>query len=124
MAGREYRDRGIAGLASHSAIERSERARHCRISAEQGGLVMRTLEGQAADAFVATLENRGSRFDDIEPAVRKIVDDIRRNGDPALLKYAHQFDGLDPAQPLRVCESEMRDAWERTPAQLQTALRK
>lgn len=85
---------------------------------------MRTLEGQAADAFVAKLENRGSRFDEIEPAVRKIVDDVRRNGDAALLKYAYQFDGLDQQQPVGVCESEMKEAWTQAPAQLQTALRK
>ena len=85
---------------------------------------MRTLEGQAADAYVKNLESRGSRFDEIEPAVRKIVDDLRSNGDAALVKYARQFDGLDRAQPVRVCESEMKEAWERTPAQLQTALRK
>jgi histidinol dehydrogenase len=85
---------------------------------------MRTLEGQAADAFVANLENRGSRFDDIEPAVSKIVDDVRRNGDAALLKYAHQFDGLDRPQTVRVCESDIQHAWKKAPAQLQTALRK
>src|SRR3954467_13276983 len=124
MAGREYRDRGIAGLASHSAAQRSECARHRRISAEQGGHVMRMLEGQAADAFVANLENRGSRFDDIEPAVSKIVDDVRRNGDAALLKYAHQFDGLDRPRSVRVCESDIQHAWKKAPAQLQTALRK
>jgi len=84
---------------------------------------MRTLEGQAADAYVKKLENRGSRFDEIEPAVHKIVDDVRSNGDAALLKYARQFDGLDSEQPLRVCESEMKEAWKRAPAQLQTALR-
>jgi histidinol dehydrogenase len=83
---------------------------------------MRTLEGQAADAYVKKLENRGSRFDEIEPAVRKIVDDVRSNGDAALLKHARQFDGLDSEQPLRVCDSEMKEAWKRTPAQLQTAL--
>ena len=85
---------------------------------------MRTLEGQAADAFVATLENRGARFDEIEPAVRKIVDEVRRNGDAALLKYARQFDGLNRPQSVRVCDSEIKDAWKRAPAQLQTALRK
>ena len=84
---------------------------------------MRILEGQAADAFVAKLEKRGARFDEIEPAVRKIVDDVRTDGDAALLKYAQQFDGVDPAQPVRVCESEMKDAWKRAPSQLLAALR-
>lgn len=83
---------------------------------------MRTLEGQAADAYLKKLENRGSRFDEIEPAVRKIVDDVRSNGDAALSKYARQFDGLNSEQPLRVCDSEMKEAWKRAPAQLQNAL--
>src|SRR5947199_9023320 len=53
---------------------------------------------------------------------RKIVDDVRRNGDAVLLKYACQFDGLDPAQPVRVSESEMKQAWRKAPALLRTAL--
>ena len=85
---------------------------------------MRTLEGQAAEAYVKRLENRGSRFDEIDPAVRKIVDDVRINGDTALLKYARQFDGLDSGELLRVGDSEMKDAWKRAAASLKTALRK
>jgi histidinol dehydrogenase len=83
---------------------------------------MRMLEGLAASAYVKKLENRGSRFDEIEPAVRKIVDDVRSNGDAALLAYARQFDGLNSEQPLRVGESDIKDAWKRTPARLRTAL--
>jgi histidinol dehydrogenase len=84
---------------------------------------MRMLEGQNANAYVKKLENRSSRFDEIEPAVRKIVDDVRNNGDAALLAYARQFDGLDSEQSLRIGESDIKDAWKRAPAQLQTALK-
>ena len=35
------------------------------------------------------------RLDEIEPAVRKIVEDVRDNGDAALVSYAQKFDGLD-----------------------------
>jgi histidinol dehydrogenase len=83
---------------------------------------MRTFEGQAAATFVANVEDRGSRLEEIEPVVRKIVDDVRRNGDAALLKYACQFDGLDPAQPVRVSESEMKEAWRQAPALFRSAL--
>ena len=85
---------------------------------------MRTLEGQAAQAYVTKVENRGSRLDEIEPAVRKIVDDVRVNKDRDLLKYARKFDGLDPTEPLRVRESDMKDAWKRAPVLLKTALQK
>lgn len=84
---------------------------------------MRMLEGQNANAYVKKLENRSSRFDEIEPAVRKIVDDVRNNGDAALLAYARQFDGLDSEQSLRIGESDIKDSWKRAPAQLQTALK-
>lgn len=84
---------------------------------------MRMLDGQAADGYVTDLENRGSRFDEIEPAARKIIDDVRGNGDSALFKYARQFDGLDSEQPLQVGESDIEDSWKQAPAQLQAALR-
>jgi histidinol dehydrogenase len=84
---------------------------------------MRILEGQVADAFVANVEDRGSRLGELEPVVRKIVDDVRRDRNAALLKHASQFDGLDAAQPLRVSESEMKQAWKHAPAPLQTALK-
>lgn len=84
---------------------------------------MRILEGSAAEAYVKTLEQRGSRLDEVEPAVRRIVDDVRRNGDEALLKYAREFDGLRRKQNLRVSKSELKDAWNGAPVQLRTALR-
>lgn len=83
---------------------------------------MRMLEGHAADAYVKQLEKRGSRFDEIEPTVRKIVEDVRDNGDAAVVSYAQKFDGLGPAEPLRVTESEMKAAWKRAPVSLRSAL--
>lgn len=84
---------------------------------------MRILEGRAAETRVRLLERRGSRLDEVEPAVRKIVGDVRRNGDRALLKYARKFDGLGPKQSLQVSDSELRDAWKSAPVELRRALR-
>jgi histidinol dehydrogenase len=84
---------------------------------------MRILHGKAADAYVASLETRGSRLNDVEPAVRRIVEDVRRDKDRPLLKCAREFDGLEQKQNLRVSDSELKDAWKRAPASLQTALR-
>jgi histidinol dehydrogenase len=84
---------------------------------------MRILQGKAADRYVRLLERRGSQLDTIEPAVRKIVEDVRQSGDRALLKYASRFDGLKPEQSLRVGESELREAWKATPKPLRSALR-
>jgi histidinol dehydrogenase len=83
---------------------------------------MRILQGKAAEAYVRSLEHRGSRLDEIEPAVRKIVDDVRRNGDRALLKYARKFDGHGAKQSLRVGESELWAAWKAAPKEFRAAL--
>lgn len=83
---------------------------------------MRILQGKAAETYVRSLERRGSRLDEIEPAVREIVDDVRRNGDRALLKYARKFDGLGAKDRLRVDEPELRSAWKAAPKELRTAL--
>jgi histidinol dehydrogenase len=84
---------------------------------------MRILEGKAADEYVTNLGTRGSRLDEVEPAVRRIVEDVRRDKDRPLLKYAREFDGLEPKQNLRVSDCELKDAWKLAPAPLQTSLR-
>jgi histidinol dehydrogenase len=50
------------------------------------------------DAAVRRLEGRGS--DDlsaVEPAVRQILDDVRTEGDEAVLRYSERFDGKRPS---------------------------
>ena len=84
---------------------------------------MRILRGKTAEAYVRSLERRGSRLDEIEPAVRKIVEDVRHNRDRALRKYARKFDGLGTKQSLRVEESALQAAWKNTPKELRSALR-
>lgn len=84
---------------------------------------MRILEGKAAELYVRSLERRGSRLEEIEPAVERIVADVRRHGDGALRKYAHKLDGLGAKQKLRVGESELRSAWKAAPQPLRSALK-
>jgi len=83
---------------------------------------MRVLSGKSAAAYVGEIERRGSRLKSIEPAVRRIVEDVRRNGDRSLLRYARKFDALAPKQNLRVSQAEMRAAWNRAPASWRKAL--
>jgi histidinol dehydrogenase len=77
----------------------------------------------AADALVQTLERRGAvNTARVEPVVRRILADVRKNGDRALLKYATQFDGLAKGRPLLVSREEMKAAWEATTPKLQAAM--
>src|SRR5437660_410838 len=86
--------------------------------------VMRILEGAAQASLVAALAERGATdLTEVEPLVRRIVRNVRRNGDRALRRYATQWDGLDKGEPLRVREADLQDAWERTDPELQDAIK-
>src|SRR6185437_11202712 len=78
---------------------------------------------KAAEAYVRLLESRSSRFSEVEPAVKKIVEEVRREGDQALVKYARKLDGLEAKQGLRVSEGEMRKALQAASPKLRSALR-
>jgi histidinol dehydrogenase len=84
---------------------------------------MRILDGVKKDRFVRELEQRGSSdLAEVEPVVRRIVNDVKRKGDRALRRYAERWDGLGKNESLRVPESDLHDAWQKTPAELQDAI--
>ena len=77
----------------------------------------------AADALIETLERRGAvSTARVEPVVRRILAEVRKSGDRALLKYATKFDGLAKGQKLLVSREEMKAAWETTAPKLQAAM--
>ncbi|MGC1460772.1 MAG: histidinol dehydrogenase [Terracidiphilus sp.] len=85
--------------------------------------LIRTKGRGAAETaeLLSALERRGgAALDSVLPAVRRIVTDVRKRGDRALLRYASQFDGLVGVETLRVMPEEMADAW----GSLDPALRK
>src|SRR5580692_3600949 len=84
---------------------------------------MRILSGAAAAASVRRMAARGSRYAEVEPGVRRIVADVRRRGDRAVRKYAEQWDGLPPREPLRVAEEEIKAAWKSAAPELKASLR-
>ena len=47
---------------------------------------------------------------DTEKTVARIVNDVRKNGDRALRKYALKFDGLERNQPIVISQQELTDA--------------
>jgi len=73
--------------------------------------------------LLAALEDRGgAALDSVLPAIRRIVADVRRQGDGALLRYAAKFDGLADASALRVSPGEMAAAWKALSPAMQEAL--
>jgi histidinol dehydrogenase len=84
---------------------------------------MRILSGAAARASVRKMAARGSRYAEVEPAVRRIVADVRRQGDRALRKYGERWDDLRPQESLQVSEQEIRAAWKSAAPDLKASLR-
>jgi len=73
---------------------------------------IRTLGDKRAEAFVRKMEQRGAAdLARVEKPVRRIVEDVRKNGDAALRRYAQKWDGLAPKQSLRASEKELQEAW-------------
>jgi len=85
---------------------------------------MRILSGLKKDRFVRTLEQRGATdLAEVEPEVRRIVNEIRRDGDRGLRRYAAKWDGLGKGEPLRVPDADLHEAWQKAPGELKDAIR-
>ena len=86
-------------------------------------MLLRILAGAKKDRFVRALEQRGATdLAQIEPAVRRIIGNVRRNGDRALRRYAARWDGLGSSEPVQVPEADLQHAWQKTPGELQEAI--
>ena len=76
-----------------------------------------------AAALMTELEQRGAvSTASVEGVVRGILDDVRKNGDKAVAKYAQRFDSLAPKAGLRVSREEMQAAWDATSPELREAM--
>jgi histidinol dehydrogenase len=84
---------------------------------------MRILSDAAARAKVRKMAARGSRYVEVEPAVRRIIADVRRQGDRAIRKYAELWDGLSPEESLQLSEPEIQAAWKSAAPELKSSLR-
>jgi histidinol dehydrogenase len=85
---------------------------------------MRILDGAERNNFVQALEQRGTTdLAEVEPAVRRIVNDVRRNGDRALRRYTSRWDGLGEDECLRVPSSDLEKAWRESSTELQNAVK-
>lgn len=64
-------------------------------------------------------------MDTIEKIVRKIIEDVRKEGDKALLKYTKRFDGISLSTPvLRIPPEVVRESVDKVSPQLLATLRK
>lgn len=85
---------------------------------------MRILADRRAELMVRKLERRGpAGLARVERPVRRIVEDVRRNGDRALRRYAERWDGLKRQEPLTASAAELEKAWNSVSEEFRQALR-
>ncbi len=77
---------------------------------------------EAAETLAALERRGGAALDAVLPAVKRIVADVRKRGDRALLRYAAKFDGLAGPNAMRVPQEEMAAAWKALDPALRDAL--
>jgi histidinol dehydrogenase len=78
---------------------------------------------QQTEETLLALERRGNAaLDSVFPAVKRIVADVRKQGDRALFRYAAQFDGLKDSADMRIDPEEMSAAWDALNPTLRDAL--
>ncbi len=83
---------------------------------------MRTLEGASARSCVSTLANRAEDLDKVSNKVRHIVNNVRRDGDRALRRYAQRWDGLAENEAVKVDPAEISNAWQQVSSAFRSAL--
>ncbi len=69
---------------------------------------MRLLSGRAAVRAIARMAERRTKPSALEPRVRHIIQDVRRDGDRSLRRYAERWDGLEADKSLRVADAELQ----------------
>jgi len=86
---------------------------------------LRTGE-KAFDRYLLELEKRAAEDGgSLEQEVQSILEDVRRRGDRALLRYSRIFDGLRlQAEQLQLGAEEVREAYRRVPEALLGTLKK
>jgi histidinol dehydrogenase len=77
---------------------------------------------KAAEVIAALEARGGTSLDGVLPLVRRIVANVRRGGDRALLKYAKKFDELRGVEELCIGAEEMAAAWEACGVEMCAAL--
>jgi histidinol dehydrogenase len=85
-----------------------------------------TTSGSGAkkvERLLQALEQRGaSSLGRVEQQVERIVRDVRRGGNRALLAARAHFDGVPRQQPMRITAGQLHRAWQETGPALREAL--
>ena len=85
--------------------------------------MLRIIRSSDAKSLDRVFRARKMRLEAAEPAVRRILDDVRRQGDRALVRYTRRFDGVDLDEAgFTVSAQQIREAYHHVPRDFVRAL--
>lgn len=79
--------------------------------------------GKGLDAIAALTGRGAASYERVLPQARRIVESVRRGGDPALLRLRAKLDRISRQSPLRIPEIELQLVWESTSEAVRQALK-
>src|SRR5215831_4183910 len=124
MGGGEYDHRGSCGAANFAKVESGKSRGDCGVSLEQNRAVMRILK-LTPQTEKWLLARRAMQDAQAYRIAAKIVQDVRKRGDAALVAYTKKFDGTDLAKSgVWIAENEIRSARRATSVKFRKAIEK
>ena len=69
------------------------------------------------------INRAAGNYQDVIPVVKNIMEDVKQNGDQALIRYFRKFNGISAEYSIQVSENEIRDAYKQVDKQLIKAVR-
>jgi histidinol dehydrogenase len=85
--------------------------------------MLRIIRSSNKKSLAKLFRARTARLEEAEPVARRILDEVQRHGDRALVRYARKFDGVDlRRQGFTVSPDEMREACRRASPEFMDAL--
>jgi histidinol dehydrogenase len=86
--------------------------------------MMKIIQSKDRAAMDRLMGAREARVSGAEPVARRIIEDVKRHGDRALIRYAKKFDRLDLVKEgFTVSKKEIREAYRNVPGGFVRALR-
>jgi histidinol dehydrogenase len=86
--------------------------------------MLRIVKNCDRKALERMMRARIARLSEAEAVARRVTEDVRRNGDRALVRYSRKFDGMDlSAQGFTVSRAEIRKAYAQLPRTFVAAVR-
>ena len=84
---------------------------------------MRIVSGPEASEIIERVAARGQQVGPSDSQAQRIVREVRQNGDSALRRFAEQWDGLSPQEPIKISKHELAAAQRRLTAPLRASIR-